>query len=140
MQEKLKNRPAREILEDFAKNLGLEVSVERLDTFGMSTCLRLKSSCSYAYVLDKDPLRRAFCGWGFDDSDAADDALDGILHASMIYWLVSDDNTIRFAEVDLSSICTVEELAIAVDLGSLRRTSRQYLASDQDLLSKQVWR
>ena len=138
MQEKLKNRPAREILEDFAKNLGLEVSVKRLDTFGMSTCLRLKSSCSYAYVLDKDPFRRTFCGWGFDETDASDDALDCILSTSMIYWLVSDENTIKFAEVDLSSICTVEELAIAVDLGSLRRSSRQFFASDKDLLSKQV--
>lgn len=139
MQEKLKNRPAREILEDFAKNLGLEVSVKRLDTFGMSTCLRLKSSCSYAYVFDKDPFRRTFCGWGFDETDAADDALDCILSTSMIYWLVSDENTIKFAEVDLSSICTVEELAIAVDLGSLRRSSRQFFASDKDLLSKQAW-
>ena len=132
MQEKLKNRPAREILEDFAKNLGLEVSVDRPSKFGTSTCLFLKSSGSYVYVVGKDPIRRTLCGWGFDDTDAADDALDHILSASMIYWLVSDGKTTKFTEVDLSSICTVEELRIAIDLWSLKKTSRQYPASHKD--------
>ena len=139
MQEKLKNRPAREILEDFAKNLGLEVSVERFDKPGTPICLSLKSSISYVYFLDKDRFGITFSSWGFDETDVADNALDLILSASMIYWLVPGENVSNFAGVDLSSICTVEELEIALDLGSLRRSSRQYLASDKDLLSKQIW-
>lgn len=140
MQEKLKHRPAREILEDLAKNLGLEVLVKRLNKLGMTTCLRLKHqsySNSYAYVLDKDiPSRRIFSGWGFDETDAADDALSCILRASKIYWVMTNAEMMEFTEVDLSSIYTVEELEIAIDLGSLKISSRQYLAPNNDPLSR----
>lgn len=140
MQEKLKRRPAREILEDLAKNLGLEVLVKRLSKLGMTTCLRLKHqsySNSYAYVLDKDiPSRRIFSGWGFDETGAADDALSCILRASKIYWVMTNAEMMEFTEVDLSSIYTVEELEIAIDLGSLKISSRQYLSPNNDPLSR----
>lgn len=42
----------------------------------------------------------------------------------------------EFTEVDLSSIYTVEELEIAIDLGSLKISSRQYLAPNNDPLSQ----
>lgn len=140
MQEKLKHRLAREILEDLARNLGLEVSVKRFNKPGLSACLRFKhqssSGYAYAYVLDKDtPTRRIFSGWGFDETDAADIALDCILRASKIYWITSDAEKMEFVEVDLSSIYTVEELEIAIDLGSLKKSSRQYLADPLSRLS-----
>lgn len=140
MQEKLKHRLAREILEDLARNLGLEVSVKRFNKLGLSACLRFKhqssSGYAYAYVLDKDtPTRRIFSGWGFDETDAADIALDCILQASKIYWITSDAEKMEFVEVDLSSIYTVEELEIAIDLGSLKKSSRQYLADPLSRLS-----
>lgn len=146
MQEKLNHRLAREILEDLARNLGLEVSVKRFNKPGLSACLRFKhqssSGYAYAYVLDKDtptrrifPTKRIFSGWGFDETDAADIALDCILRASKIYWITSDAEKMEFVEVDLSSIYTVEELEIAIDLGSLKKSSRQYLADPLSRLS-----
>lgn len=140
MQEKLKHRLAREILEDLARNLGLEVSVKRFNKPGLSACLRFKhqssSGYAYAYVLDKDtPTRRIFSSWGFDETDAADIALDCILRASKIYWITSDAEKMESVEVDLSSIYTVEELEIAIDLGSLKKSSRQYLADPLSRLS-----
>ena len=128
MQEKLKSRPAREILEDFAKNLGLEVSVDRFNSPEAPICLSLKSSLSCVYFLDQDRFGITFSSWGFDETDVADNALDLILSASMIYWLVPGENVSNFAGVDLSSICTVEELEIALDLGSLKKTPMQYSA------------
>lgn len=127
MQENQKHRLARDVLEDLAKHLGLEVFVKRINKVGLSTCLRFKhrSSGNYASILDRsNPLRRIFSGWGFDETDAAEDALDCILHASRIYWSVPDGEMLEHVEVDLSLIDTEEELEIAIDLGSLKTSSR----------------
>lgn len=125
MQEKQNYRLARDVLEDLAEYLGLEVFVKKFDKAGLSACLRFKHqpSGNYASIVNKDnPSRRIFSGWGFDETDAADDALDCILRASKIYWTVPNREMLEFVEVDLSLVDTVEELEIAIGLGSLSKS------------------